>query len=72
MFSNYLIMFFSFLAVCDSHERATDCVNLCNTCDAGCDTCQFNMCRPGCDCMDGFKRDSNGTCIAAFECPPCK
>ncbi|GFY68713.1 uncharacterized protein TNIN_87061 [Trichonephila inaurata madagascariensis] len=58
--------------VCDGEiEEETDCMDQCNTCAMICHTCKMTMCRPGCDCKDGYKRDINGTCIHVTECPPC-
>ncbi|XP_055933083.1 mucin-4-like [Argiope bruennichi] len=57
--------------VCQDEEEETDCMDQCNTCEMICHTCKMTMCRQGCDCKDGYKRDLNGTCVHVSECPPC-
>ncbi|XP_071034610.1 serine-rich adhesin for platelets isoform X2 [Parasteatoda tepidariorum] len=57
--------------VCLDHEEETDCMSPCNRCTANCHSCKFFMCRSGCDCRDGYKRDDKGVCIQAALCPKC-
>ncbi|KFM72484.1 hypothetical protein X975_06356, partial [Stegodyphus mimosarum] len=57
--------------VCGEHEEETDCISPCNNCAANCYSCQFLSCHEGCDCIDGYKRYDNGSCIQASMCPPC-
>nr|WAP28756.1 zonadhesin-like 3 [Yponomeuta cagnagella] len=59
---------------CNVNEEATDCYNTCQkTCKTRIvpdDTVCTAVCKPGCDCIDGYLRHDNGTCVPVYACSP--
>ncbi|GBO26746.1 hypothetical protein AVEN_62445-1 [Araneus ventricosus] len=60
-------MFLAGTASCPVNERYSDCVVPCNDCHTRGD-CKFLFCNKGCDCQEGYFRNSDGKCIPATEC----
>ncbi|GFS75181.1 TIL domain-containing protein [Nephila pilipes] len=50
---------------CGPNEREAECIDSCNTCEV---TICEEICRQGCACISGYKRDSFGNCIPAGQC----
>ncbi|KAG8183312.1 hypothetical protein JTE90_002804 [Oedothorax gibbosus] len=56
--------------VCGINEAISDCAKpkTCNTCEIR-GNCKLKRCTRGCDCLEGYYRDSTGVCIPASQCP---
>ncbi|XP_013174037.1 PREDICTED: zonadhesin-like isoform X3 [Papilio xuthus] len=58
---------------CGKNEVSTVCKTRCpsDLCDSGKQQgiCRPGPCRPGCNCKEGYARDSNGKCIPKDQCP---
>lgn len=66
-------------SVCSPPEVFIPCYNYTRSCsdkcmminqlDACVETTMDNSCKPGCGCMDGYKKNTNGDCIKEKDCP---
>ncbi|KPJ07649.1 Tenascin-X [Papilio machaon] len=59
--------------VCGENEVSTICKTTCpsDSCDSEKQQaiCKPGPCRPGCNCKEGYARDSDGKCIPKEQCP---
>ncbi|GFV25247.1 tissue factor pathway inhibitor [Trichonephila clavipes] len=52
---------------CPENEEYSACANPCNRCQKR-KRCEF-VCKPGCNCKEGYSRDFSGRCIPEVQCP---
>lgn len=61
---------------CGLNEVQADCKQECPPQDCDFDLeladCRPVPCQPGCNCLDGYLRNSSGICIPKNQCPPSK